>query len=735
MIKEERCVKIGHFKLPLKHILIIFIFCIIFATAFVARSYPLKYGFYLHEYDPYFNYRATQYIVDNGLDAYWKYHDTMSWYPEGRDIARTSQSGMHVVTALMYGLFGHGVSLLNFTIIFPVVVSSLTAIVFFYVVKLLSNRTSVGLFAALLFAVSPPLVMRGTLGWFKSEPLGLFLGLAALCLFIVSIKETRAKYLVPMALLGGVLLGLGNASWNGVQFFALPVSIFLFVLPFYKNGNNKLKYSIMLFTAFAVATTAVFPRSGITSLFNLASIALVGGTLFFVVSEILKRYSSFRKNENRNMFLILVVFVGLSFAVVTSGAYYLPDEKYLAAINPFSDRTTYFESVEEHRRSSITEYILYFSSLFIFALIGLYFILKHREKMLVFALIMGVSAIYVSATSSRLLVFASVGIITLSSIGIQRVVTLGLENKNSISSMETADKQKTKEETLKEYGQGRPSTQIKTTRLLSGFAIIFILLFLPLVYPKGFTWIDFADVPLPIVNGNTGESIKITDWIDALDWISKNTTQGSVFASWWDYGYWITVLGNKTTLSDNAANNQSRIETIAKMFMETPSEGIRIAHSLKSDYVLIYTVARNITINGEQYYILGNGGKESKIHTIAGLSGFETNRFLENDEFTPKPVFWNSTLLGELMPFDHKGYVFLPDEQKQDEAKSTNHQIFNEYKPGSMAVYSIKSISITNDNNNNQTLFSLAYSSDSLLDKNKNVVSAVLIYKINSNFH
>ena len=64
------------------------------------RSYPIKYGFFLNEFDPYFDYRASKFIVDNGLDAYWKWHDTMSWFPEGRDVPKTSQSGLHIVGSL-----------------------------------------------------------------------------------------------------------------------------------------------------------------------------------------------------------------------------------------------------------------------------------------------------------------------------------------------------------------------------------------------------------------------------------------------------------------------------------------------------------------------------------------------------------------------------------------------------------------------------------------------------------
>ena len=201
------------FEFQLRHLLIIGVLAIVFTTAFIMRSYPAKYGFYLNEFDPYFDYRATKYIVDHGLDAYWKWHDTMTWYPEGRNIPTTSQSGLHIVAAYLYDIFGRGISLLDFTIVLPVVMGSLTAIVIFALVRVIGG-TSAGLFSALLFSFSPAIIQRGNLGWFKSEPLGLFFGLLATYLFISAIKHKEVKYAIPKAVVGGLMLGLANASWG-----------------------------------------------------------------------------------------------------------------------------------------------------------------------------------------------------------------------------------------------------------------------------------------------------------------------------------------------------------------------------------------------------------------------------------------------------------------------------------------------------------------------------------------
>src|ERR671930_473473 len=92
----------GSFEFQTRHLILIAVLALAFTSALIMRFYPVKYGFYLNEFDPYFDYRATKYIIDHGLDAYWRWHDTMSWYPEGRDIAKSSQSGLHVTTAILY---------------------------------------------------------------------------------------------------------------------------------------------------------------------------------------------------------------------------------------------------------------------------------------------------------------------------------------------------------------------------------------------------------------------------------------------------------------------------------------------------------------------------------------------------------------------------------------------------------------------------------------------------------
>ena len=86
---------------------------------------------------------------------------------------------------------------------------------------------------------------------------------------------------------------------------------------------------------------------------------------------------------------------------------------------------------------------------------------------------------------------------------------------------------------------------------------------------------------------------------------------------------------------------------------------------------------------------------------------------------------WSTTLIGKLIPFTQVGYTSFIDD------KPTN--LFKDYRPGAYSVYS-KQIKYPKDsmsNDESKEPLSLVYSSDSFNKINPEIISAVLIYKIN----
>ena len=67
--------------------------------AYHIRMYAINdYGRVIHEFDPWFNYRATEYLGAHGWHEFFHWYDYMSWYPLGRPIGTTIYPGMQITS-------------------------------------------------------------------------------------------------------------------------------------------------------------------------------------------------------------------------------------------------------------------------------------------------------------------------------------------------------------------------------------------------------------------------------------------------------------------------------------------------------------------------------------------------------------------------------------------------------------------------------------------------------------
>ena len=299
---QTKLFQAGSFNVRLNHLVIIGVLVLAFSISFLIRSQPADYGNELMEFDPFFNFRATEYIVENGLSEYFQWHDTKSWYLpmgkdrfgkpgiSGRNVSATSQTMLHITAAITYQIFGGNSTLYDFTILFPAVIGSLTVIVIFGLVRLFAGTTA-GLFASLLFAVSLPIILRGTIGWFKSEPLGIFYALLGFYFFFSGIRSENKKIAFSKIILGGIIMTFAMASWGGIQFLIIPLGLFILALPFVRKDHKFLLWSIPLFVGTFLLSALMFERPGPNFVFGLGGILLIIPTIFLVVCIFIQKIS------------------------------------------------------------------------------------------------------------------------------------------------------------------------------------------------------------------------------------------------------------------------------------------------------------------------------------------------------------------------------------------------------------------------------------------------------------
>ena len=660
---------------------------------------PADYGFELNEFDPFFNFRATKFIVDNGYVEYFAWHDDKSWYPDGRNVSATSQVMLHITTAALYQSFGMGQSLYDFTILFPVIIGSLTTIVIFALVRVLGGTTA-GLLASLFFAVSMPVIIRGTVGWFKSEPLGLFYGFLGVYLFLSGIKSDNGKVSFFKLIAGGVFVSLGISSWGGTQFFVILLVLFFLGIPFLRKDKKFITWALPVFVSALLLTIAIFERPGVGFVLGYGGLGLIGSTVFVLLFFQIQKIKV--KNNIRYGFLLLGGFVLVGISSIVTNAVSLPSFRYLNAVNPFlSSDNTIVQSVAEHSSVTMEQLFPSLSVLMIFSGIGVWLLFHIKENqnfhikndMILFALIIGFVGIYISSAFIRLEIFGSIAVIVLASIGVSLLISnvLKKHSKNSLSSIAK----------------------------FSFVAVIIVLLTIPVALPVNANWINVVKIPPTILHGGTHFNITTNDWGDALEWIKGNTEHDAVIAAWWDYGYWITAIADRTTLIDNATINQTQIKKVAKIFLSTPDDAWKQLTDMEVDYVLVYIAAQKLSNDiYSPFYALGGGGDEDKKYWLLRIAEMPLQEYLYSDNATGTEKFWNSTLLGKMIPFTPLGYLDLSEYSQAED-----------YQSG----YVLYLKDIKYDSNSNEPL-QLVYTSPSFDRISEGEVSGIIIYKINKEY-
>jgi asparagine N-glycosylation enzyme membrane subunit Stt3 len=207
-----------------------------------------------------------------------------------------------------------------------------------------------------------------------------------------------------------------------------------------------------------------------------------------------------------------------------------------------------------------------------------------------------------------------------------------------------------------------PHTAIKTKRGLarvskeySGIAIFLVFLLVvtnlafspqtsgvPRVYGSAYSPITITAASLPIAPAEP-----VQEWINMISWTQNNLESTTVVCSWWDYGYWLGILGNVTTLADNATINSTQIENIGFIFMANETQSLKMLAKYDAKYILVFTTLGIVTSSTQQYYVASPAGygDEGKWMWMARISGQARDRFIqegfidENSSWTNEATF------------------------------------------------------------------------------------------------
>lgn len=121
--------------------------------------------------------------------------------------------------------------------------------------------------------------------------------------------------------------------------------------------------------------------------------------------------------------------------------------------------------------------------------------------------------------------------------------------------------------------------------------ILVVMMLLLMLFAVHCTWVtsnaySSPSVVLASYSGDGSRQI-LDDFREAYFWLSQNTADAARIMSWWDYGYQIAGMANRTTLVDNNTWNNSHIALVGKAMSSNESAAYEIMTALDVDYVLV----------------------------------------------------------------------------------------------------------------------------------------------------
>ena len=188
-------------------------------TAYTIRLHAVNvYGRVIHKKDPWFNFRATQYLVDNGAHAFWNWYDVESWYPLGRPVGTTIYAGLQFTSAYIYyalQALGMPMSLNDVCVFVPAWFGPITTLFVAGMTYEASFSTTSALAAAFFMSISPAHLMRSVAGGYDNEGIAV----AAICgTFYFWMRAVRTPSSWPFAFLAAIMYVYMVSAWGGYVF-------------------------------------------------------------------------------------------------------------------------------------------------------------------------------------------------------------------------------------------------------------------------------------------------------------------------------------------------------------------------------------------------------------------------------------------------------------------------------------------------------------------------------------
>jgi dolichyl-diphosphooligosaccharide--protein glycosyltransferase len=536
----------------------------------------------IHEFDPYFNFRTTQVLVTDGFYAFHNWFDNLVWYPLGRIVGTTVFPGLMATAGLAHWLFNSlniTVNIRNVCVVLSPAFAAFTAWITFLFAKECGKSSkrsgeAVGLTAAALMSVVPGYVSRSVAGSFDNEAVAIFALVNTFYMFVKAVNTGSLMW----AGLASVAYYYMVTTWGGYVFLINLIPLYTAVMVLVGRFSHRLYVAYCTFyaigTLFSMQVAFVGFQPVSTSEHMLAF--LVFGFMQVVVAfRFLGTYLSeedFRKVIRLGLAAVVAGTVGLATLLWATGYvapwagrfYSLLDPLHLTYVS-----TQLLKSVSEHQPPTWSTFFFDFHLLVITLPAGVYMCFQDVTDGSIFAILYSLTSLWFSGSMVRLmLVLAPI-----------MAVVGGI----AVSTMLQAHAG-----VLKEVANTQGIAHVAKKPF--SIAVLAVSVIFLSTYCVHCTWVtsEAYSSPSIVLSARSGSGrIIFDDYREAYYWLRMNTPEDAKVMSWWDYGYQLAAMANRTTLVDNNTWNNTHIATVGAAMASPERAAYRIMRRLDVDYVLV----------------------------------------------------------------------------------------------------------------------------------------------------
>ncbi|CAC5363721.1 STT3 [Mytilus coruscus] len=213
----------------LQSLLTFVILTLAWIVGFSSRLFAvIRFESIIHEFDPWFNYRATHYMVENGFYNFLNWFDDRAWYPLGRIVGGTVYPGLMVTSGTIHWILSHlniPVHIRDICVFLAPIFSGLTALATYFFTKEVWSQGA-GLFAACFIAIVPGYISRSVAGSYDNEGIAIFALMFTYYLWIKAVKTGSVFWAVLTALSYFYMV----SAWGGYVFIINLIPLHVFVL-------------------------------------------------------------------------------------------------------------------------------------------------------------------------------------------------------------------------------------------------------------------------------------------------------------------------------------------------------------------------------------------------------------------------------------------------------------------------------------------------------------------------